>query len=234
MNNKVVHINIMLYRIRKEGLCLYTELVMNIIGIIGIGAFAASGAIFATKKHTDPFGTIVVAVITACGGGITRDILLGIAPPKTLVDPAYILISASVALFVYLIAFIMKDSFCEKTKRLDIAINIFDALGLGAFSVMGTQNAIDYGFSQNMFLCILIGVLTGCGGGFLRDITLQEIPVVLKKHIYVIAAILGSAAFYSMYISGSSYTLSAFWGIVLTFSLRMVATRFNWNLPPAY
>lgn len=213
---------------------MYTELVMDIISIIGIVAFGASGAIAATKKHTDPFGTVLVAVFTACGGGITRDILLGITPPKTLLDPSYILIAAAVALLVYFVAFLLKDSFCEKTERLDIAINIFDALGLGAFVVMGTQNTIDYGYSQNVFLCILIGVLTGCGGGFLRDITLQEIPVILKKDIYVIAAISGSSVFYAMYIFGFSYSAAAFSGILVTFLLRMLATHFKWNLPPAY
>ncbi len=213
---------------------MYTELIMEIICIIGIAAFGASGAIAATKKHTDPFGTMVVAVFTACGGGITRDILLGITPPKTLIDPSYILIAAAVALFVYLAALALKDSFSEKSERLDIAINIFDALGLGVFVVMGTQDAIDYGYWQNVFLCILIGVLTGCGGGFLRDITLQEIPVILKRHIYVIAAISGSIVFYIMYLYNFSYTAAAFSGISVTFFLRMLATRFKWNLPPAY
>ena len=218
----------------ERGIFLYTELVMDIICIIGIIAFGISGAIAATKKHTDPFGTIVVAVFTACGGGITRDILLGITPPKTLVDPYYILIAAGVALLVYLAAFTLKETFSEKTDKIDAAINIFDALGLGVFVVMGTQNAIDYGYSQNIFLCTLIGVLTGCGGGFLRDITLQEIPVILKKHIYVIAAISGSLVFYFMYAANLSYTMSAFSAVVVTFLLRMMATHFKWNLPPAY
>lgn len=213
---------------------MYTELVMEIIAFTGIVAFAISGATAATKKHTDPFGTIVAAVLTACGGGITRDILLGISPPKTLIEPSYILLSAATALLVYLTASFLKDSFSEKTYKIDSVINIFDALGLGAFVVMGTQNAIDYGFSQNSFLCILIGVLTGCGGGFLRDITLQEIPVILKKHIYVIAAILGSLVFYVMYRNSIDYTLSAFISIAVTFTLRMLATYFKWNLPPAY
>lgn len=207
---------------------------MDIICTVGIIAFAISGAIAASEKHTDPFGTIIVAVLTACGGGITRDILLGITPPRSLLDPSYILLAAAVALIVYLIAFILKDTFRSKTGVIDTAVNVFDALGLGVFVVMGTQTAIDYGFSQNAFLSILIGVLTGCGGGFLRDITLQEIPVILKKHIYVIAAICGGIVFYIMYTSQLSYTASVAASVLVTFSLRMLATRYKWNLPPAY
>lgn len=207
---------------------------MNIICTVGIIAFAVSGATAAIEKHTDPFGTIIAAVLTACGGGITRDILLGITPPRSLLDPSYISLASATALIVYLIAFILKDAFRSGADVTDTAVNVFDALGLGVFVVMGTQTAIDCGFSQNAFLSILIGVLTGCGGGFLRDITLREIPVMLKRHVYVIAACCGGAVFYIMYTSQFGYTLSVTASVLVTFSLRMLATRYKWNLPPAY
>lgn len=207
---------------------------MNIICTVGIIAFAVSGATAAIEKHTDPFGTIIAAVLTACGGGITRDILLGITPPRSLLDPSYISLASATALIVYLIAFILKDAFRSGADIIDTAVNVFDALGLGVFVVMGTQTAIDFGFSQNAFLSILIGVLTGCGGGFLRDITLREIPVMLKRHVYVIAACCGGAVFYVMYTSQVGYTPSVTASVLVTFSLRMLATRYKWNLPPAY
>ena len=99
---------------------------------------------------------------------------------------------------------------------------------------MGTQTAIDYGFAQNAFFTITIGVITGIGGGFLRDIMVGEIPTVLKKHIYVLAAFTGSIIFYFMYINSVDYTISAALSAGITFAIRMLATHFKWNLPPAY
>ncbi len=213
---------------------MYTELVMDIISVIGIIAFAVSGAMVAIKKRTDPFGAVVLAVVTATGGGITRDILLGIQPPVAFIDCSYVLIAAGTALAVFLIAFIFSDFYRSKSRLIDSTNNIFDALGLGVFVVIGTQAAIDYGFSQNAFLSVFIGSVTGIGGGFIRDIMVKEIPSVLRKHIYALAAICGSAVFYIMYINRFDYTLSVFISAGITFLLRMLATYFKWNLPPAY
>lgn len=213
---------------------MYTEIVMDIICTIGIIAFAVSGAMVAIKKRTDPFGAVVLAVVTATGGGITRDILLGIQPPAAFIDCSFVVISTATALIVFLIAFIGKDSYRSKSELIDSINNIFDALGLGVFVVIGTQTAIDYGYSQNMFLSIFIGTLTGIGGGFIRDIMVQEIPSVMRKHIYALAAISGSTIFYIMYMHNIDYTLSAFCSAGFTFILRMLATHFKWNLPPAY
>lgn len=213
---------------------MYTEIVMDLISIIGIIAFAVSGAMVAIKKRTDPFGAVVLAVVTATGGGITRDILLGIQPPVAFIDCSYVLLAAGTALSVFLIAFIFSDFYRLKSRLIDSINNIFDALGLGVFVVIGTQAAIDYGFSQNAFLSIFIGVVTGIGGGFIRDIMVKEIPSVLRKHIYALAAISGSAVFYIMYINRFDYTLSVFVSAGITFLLRMLATYFKWNLPTAY
>lgn len=213
---------------------MYTELVMDIICRIGIIAFAVSGAMVAIKKHTDPFGVVFLAVITATGGGMIRDILLGIQPPVIFIDFSYVIYASITALIVFFVAYINKDLYRSKTTLIDSINNIFDALGLGVFVVMGTQTAIDYGFSQNIFFTITTGVITGIGGGFLRDITVGEIPFVLRKHIYVLAALTGSLIFYIMYVNSISYTVSAFSAAGITFAIRMLATHFKWNLPPAY
>lgn len=207
---------------------------MEIICIIGIIAFATSGAMVAVKKHTDPFGVVFLAVITATGGGITRDLLLGIQPPVIFIDYTYVIFAAVAALAVFTLARLNKDFYRTKTDRIDSINNVFDALGLGVFVVMGTQTAIDYGFAQNAFFTITIGVITGIGGGFLRDIMVGEIPFVLKKHIYVLAAFTGSVVFYLLYINSVDYTISAFLSAGITFAIRMLATHFKWNLPPAY
>lgn len=213
---------------------MYTEFVMDIICTIGIIAFAVSGAMVAVKKRTDPFGTVVLAVVTATGGGITRDVLLGIQPPSVFIDCSYVIIAAVSALAVFMIAFIGKEAYLSKSELIDGINNIFDALGLGVFVVMGTQSAIDCGYSGNMLLSVFIGTLTGIGGGFLRDIMVQEIPAVMCKHIYALAALGGSLLFYVLYINSVSYTVSAFAGAGATFILRMLATRYKWNLPPAF
>ncbi len=213
---------------------MYTEVVMDIICIIGVIAFGVSGAMVAVKKRTDPFGVVFLAVITATGGGITRDLLLGIQPPVIFIDYTYVIFAASAAIVVFFVARMYKDFYRTKTDRIDSINNVFDALGLGVFVVMGTQTAIDYGFAQNAFFTITIGVITGIGGGFLRDIMVGEIPTVLKKHIYVLAAFTGSIIFYFMYINSINYTLSAAFSAGITFAIRMLATHFKWNLPPAY
>ena len=213
---------------------MYTEIVMEVICIIGVIAFAISGAMVAVKKRTDPFGVVFLAVITATGGGITRDLLLGIQPPVIFIDYTYMIFAAVAAMVVFTVAHIKKDFYRNRTERIDSINNVFDALGLGVFVVMGTQTAIDYGFAQNAFFTVTIGVITGIGGGFLRDIMVGEIPTVLKKHIYVLAAFTGSIVFYIMYVNSINYTLSAFLGAGITFAIRMLATHFKWNLPPAY
>lgn len=213
---------------------MYTETIMNVISIIGIVAFAVSGAMVAIEKRVDPFGVMVLSVITATGGGILRDILLGILPPKIFRDCSYVLISIIVSLIVFLIAHLGKDAYRNKTALLDSINNIFDALGLGVFVVIGSQSAIDYGFLQNGFFVVFIGMITGIGGGFMRDIMVQEIPFVLKKHIYALAALAGSLVFYILYINNVSYTVTVFSAASSTFLLRILATYFRWNLPPAY
>jgi len=209
------------------------ETAIDIISFFGIIAFAVSGAMVAIKKRVDLFGVIVLSVITATGGGITRDIFLDRLPPIAFLDTGYITLAALTAIVVYSLARTHKDYYRKNTHTIDTVNNIFDALGLGAFVVMGTQSAIDCGFSGNAFFTVFVGVLTGIGGGFLRDIMVCEIPMILKRHFYALAALAGALAFYILYIMVFPYTLSVLISIGITFSLRMLATHYKWNLPPA-
>lgn len=217
-----------------EMIFLSTETIMQIVCILGVIAFAVSGAMVAIDKRADPFGVIVLAVITATGGGIVRDILLGIFPPKIFLDSLYVIISIITALTVFLAAHLFRERYRKNAVLIDSINNVFDALGLGVFVVIGAQSAIDYGFSQNGFLVLFIAMITGIGGGFLRDIMVQEIPFVLKKRIYALAALAGGLIFYILYINKCNYTLSVLAGTSATFILRMSATHFHWDLPPAY
>lgn len=213
---------------------MYTENIMNIIAVIGVISFAISGAMAAVNKRMDPFGIVVLAVITASGGGIIRDVILGILPPNAFTDCTYILIASAAALTVYFTAHIFKDSYMRNTAMIDGINNIFDAIGLGIFIVVGSQTAIDYGFAENSFLVIFIGMITGIGGGFLRDIFINEIPFVLKKRIYALAALAGSILYCIMYKMRFDYTLSVIVSAGTTFLLRILATHYRWNIPPAY
>lgn len=209
------------------------ELVMTIIGFLGTIAFSVSGAMVAINKKVDFFGVIVLAVVTATGGGITRDIFLDRLPPMAFLDTGYILIATLTAIAVFSIAKSNKEYYRKNTHTIDTVNNVFDALGLGTFVVMGAQAAIDCGFAQNGFFVVFIGVLTGIGGGFLRDIMAREIPVILRKHFYALAALAGALVFYILYIWSFPYGITVLISTLVTFSLRMLATHYKWNLPPA-
>ena len=213
---------------------LYTEAITNILSFIGISAFAASGTMVAIERKTDILGAVILASTTATGGGILRDILLGFAPPKIFLSPAYLFVAISVALLLFFFAYFFHDRYCQSTEFIDKLNNIFDALGLGVFVSLGTQTAIESGFAGNMFLSVMIGTITGVGGGFLRDIMVLKIPVILRKHIYALAALAGSLMFYILHLFSVKYNIALIISSFTTFSLRILATHFKWNLPHAY
>lgn len=209
------------------------ELMIKFIEIIGIISFAISGATMGIKKEADPFGAVVLSVVTATGGGITRDIFLGRLPPASFLDTKYIATAALTALSVFFVAKNNKVYYQKNFKILDNVNNVFDALGLGVFTAMGTHQTISCGFMQNTFFCLFIGVITGIGGGFLRDIMLREIPFVLKKNFYALAALAGAFIFYVLYVHNVPNSPSLVISSAVTFILRMLATRYKWNIPPA-
>lgn len=212
---------------------MYTEAITNILSFVGIAAFSASGAMVAIERNTDLFGVVVLSATTATGGGIIRDILLGRIPPLIFLHPAYFFIAASVALVLFIFAHLNYDGYCKKSGFIDKTNNIFDALGLGIFASLGTQTAIESGFGSNMFLSVMIGTLTGVGGGFLRDIMVLKIPVILIKHIYALAALSGSIVFFILHLLSISYGITLVLSTLVTFSLRLMATHYKWNLPRA-
>lgn len=209
------------------------ETIMDAIGFLGTIAFGVSGAMAGIKKRLDLFGVIVLAVVTATGGGITRDIFLDRLPPLAFIDTDYIVTAALSAIAVYIIARCNRDYYIRNSHAIDAVTNIFDASGLGIFVVSGAQSAIDSGFCNNVFFVLFIGVVTGIGGGFLRDIMIREIPFVLKKRFYALAALSGGFCYYLLYTYQLSYAPSVITSVLVTFSLRILATHYKWNLPKA-
>lgn len=211
-----------------ENFILITEL-------IGTCAFAISGAIVSIQKQLDIFGVIFCAVITALGGGVIRDILLSNLPPVMFCQYIYAFLAALSAIATFLFARKYKEHFLSNVERIDHINNVFDAMGLGAFTVIGIQTAIAMGYEDNAFFVIFLGMTTGCGGGILRDILVREIPFILSKRIYALASIGGGILYYVMFVT---FHIDEFFavvcGVTSVFAIRMLSSRFRWNLPKAF
>ena len=199
--------------------------------LIGIVAFAVSGAMLAAEKNLDIFGIIVLGVVTAFGGGVIRDLLLGITPPAMFNSQPEFWAAVLSSVLVFLVYRYADKLNTEGTANYRAAVNFFDAVGLGVFSITGVQAAINCGNAGNPLFAISLGVITGIGGGMLRDILNGDIPSVLRKNIYALAAILGAASYYMMIISGYPEIPAVILSFCLTFGIRMAATCLGWHLP---
>lgn len=214
-----------------------TDQIINIIEIIGICAFASSGAIVAINNKLDVLGVVILGVINALGGGIIRDIILGNTPPYFFCNDNYLsLICLSV--FVSLIIFILA-SFKKILKYIvkfnnNIVFNVADAIGLAAFCVLGSNVAISMGFENEVLLIIIVGCITGVGGGVMRDIMIGQIPIVFKKRVYILPAIIGTIIYIylpQIFQSQVSQSLSMIISVVFIVLFRILAILFKWNLP---
>ena len=217
---------------------VFMEINMNsvffVLEIIGVVAFAVSGAFVAIKTKFDIFGVIVVGCITAVGGGITRDLIAGQTPPK-IFENVYILgVAAFASILAFCLAYAKRKKFNAIKEKIEIFNNYFDAAGLATFTIMGVEYAFQYGLSDNIFLAITMGVLTGVGGGLLRDLFTETTPYIFTKHIYAIASILGASVFYVMRSFMPKSVLPSIVGIAIIFLLRVFATIFHWRLPKAH
>lgn len=207
------------------------QIIYFIVEILGTIAFATSGAMVAISKRVDIFGVLVLSSVTALGGGCIRDILIGTLPPRMFSDYRYVTVAVAVALVVFVVAYIFRELYQKSQKIVDSVNNIFDAAGLGIFTVTGVQVAIESGFEMNSILAVCLGVITGIGGGILRDVMLREIPFVLKKRIYALASIAGGVVYYNMYLAEVGKTLSIVVAVGVTFAIRILATIFKLDLP---
>lgn len=210
------------------------DTMLLVLELIGTCAFAISGAVLGITKRFDIFGVIFSGIITALGGGTIRDILLGNLPPAMFKDYIYLIFAVATCLLTFIIASILKNKFSENIVVIDKVNNIFDAIGLGVFTIVGMNVAINSGFSDNFFFVVFLGMTTGCGGGILRDAIVGEVPFVLRKRVYAVASIAGGIAYYLLYIMlQQGVVVSAVAGITLIFALRILASVFKWDLPKA-
>ena len=204
---------------------------MEILEIIGTAAFAISGAMIAIDKGADIFGVLFLAVITALGGGIIRDTLLGNTPPIMFTSYMYVAVAAGCGLLIFALAYANIERYAKLYDWMDKVVNIFDAVGLAVFTVSGVNlAAAHYGMGMPLLLC-LMGMTTGVGGGMLRDVLTSSMPMVLKSRIYAVASLSGALMYYILLRSLVPAAPAAIIACVLIFALRMLDTVFNWNLP---
>lgn len=209
------------------------KILFTALELIGVVAFAVSGAMVSVKKNMDIFGVTFLGLITAFGGGILRDTLIGKVPPAFFTNYWMVLAGAVAALVVFLVARILRERYFSREEAIEHINNVFDALGLGAFAVTGAQVTMEAGFEKQWLLVLLMGLLTAIGGGLLRDLMLREIPFVLNKRIYAIAALEGTSLYYVLHLAEVPEWISASGAILLTFLMRLLATHYKWNLPHA-
>jgi uncharacterized membrane protein YeiH len=193
------------------------------LDLIGTFAFAISGAVTGVRHRLDVFGILVLSVAAATAGGMARDVLIGSVPPAAIRDWRYI----AVSLLAGLITFFWHPA----VDRLRNLVLLFDAAGLGLFAVAGTVKALAYDLSP--LAAVLLGVLTGVGGGMLRDILVSRIPTVLHAELYAVAALAGSTVVVLGHALGVPSGFGAIGGAVLCFALRLAAIRKGWQLPVA-
>jgi len=205
-----------------------TVSIIFVFEIVGIISFAFSGALVAIDRKLDLFGIIVLSVTTAVGGGMFRDILIGNIPPVMFVYPVYTIVSVLTALSVML-----TYKYLDRIMGSHIYSYLYlilDAIGLGIFTVVGVNVCIMRGFVDNAFLSIFVGVISGVGGGLVRDVLVNRTPLVLKKEIYAVASLIGAGLYYFLQEIVHQNT-SIYISVLVIFFIRMVAVKNNINLP---
>ncbi len=208
------------------------DTIFFIIEIIGTIAFAITGVITAIEKKFDILGAIVLGTVTAVGGGILRDIILGHLPPMAFRNPVYALTALITSVAVFVLAYFTGKKIVRHYDIYSQVINIFDSLGLAVFVVTGINTAAECGFSDNAFLSVFVAVLTGVGGGVLRDVLAGRVSIILHRRVYALAAILGALIYYYLLeYNIFSQTVATLIGAGSVMIIRMLATVFRWNLP---
>ena len=201
-----------------------------IVNIIGTLAFAASGAMIGLNKNMDIFGVCILGLATATGGGVIRDLILGLTPPMAFRDPTY----AVLALVTSAVFFSrrVRQVLMHNQRRYDQLLFWMDTLGLGVFSVAGVELAFSRSGHPTFFLLVFVGTLTGVGGGVLRDLLAQEVPYIFVKHIYACASLAGAALCAGLwnYVDSMYAMLAGMSAVVL---IRVLAAHYHWNLPKA-
>lgn len=207
-----------------------SETVLYIVQILGVVAFAASGALVAMNKHMDIFGIATLGVVTATGGGLIRDLILGITPPNVFVTPDYALIAIITSLVMFLKPV---RSFLQKEEKVfEVVLLFVDTVGLSIFCMLGIQIAYSVSSNYNVFLLSFVGLVSGTGGSILRDVLAGQTPFIFVKHFYANAALIGSIIASILWEIFGEIPSMIIGGIIIMI-LRFLAAKYRWKLPRA-
>lgn len=205
---------------------LFTPSVQHTLDLIGIFVFAISGALLAVRKNFDVFGIAVLAEATALGGGLFRDLVIGAVPPAAFTDLGYFLTPLLAAALVFFLH--------PQVERIQAAVDVFDAAGLGLFCVAGTTKAYEYGLGLTASACL--GLATAVGGGVLRDVLAGEVPSLLRwdRDLYAVPAIAGASVAALCLRHEVLTPVTSGLAVVAAFVLRLLAMRYHWRAPRAW
>lgn len=203
---------------------LSIAVLIQFLDLFGTMAFAVTGAFKAVEHKSDIVGVLILSTITGVAGGVIRDIIFGKLPPTAVINPLYIIITISTGVVIFLLYPILKTHWNLFLK--------FDAVGLGVFTVIGSAFAYNI-FGLNFLTMSFAGVLTAIGGGILRDALVNEIPIVFTKELYATASFIGIVILFVMLSININLSVASIPTIVVVTSIRLIAMKFNWNLPRA-
>ena len=198
------------------------EVFIYILDLFGTMAFAVTGAFKAIEHKADIVGVIILATITGVAGGTIRDVIFSDSLPNSILDPAYVGITVASAIVVFLL-------FSRLKKHWNLFLK-FEAIGLGVFTIIGATFAYSV-FGLNFLAIVSAGILTAVGGGILRDVFVNQVPIVFVKELYASASFIGVIVFYLILVADGDLYIATIAGIIITTGLRMVAMKYNWNLP---
>jgi uncharacterized membrane protein YeiH len=188
---------------------------------LGTASFAISGALAALNKRLDVFGVLILTFATAVGGGTIRDLLIGNTPVAWMKDQQ--------AITVVFVSYLITLFFRKYLQYFPRTLAIFDAIGLGFATIVGLQRGLEAGLSPS--ICVALGMITGCFGGVLRDVLLNEIPLVFRKDIYASASLLGGALYFAFVAWEPVAPMAATFAVVVVVGIRLAAMQWKWDLP---
>lgn len=199
-------------------------ILIHVFDLFGTMAFAVTGAFKAIEHKSDIVGIIILSIITGVAGGTIRDIIIGKFPPNSILDPSYVVVCVASAVVLFFL-------YPHLKKHWNVFLK-FDAIGLGVFSITGATFAYNV-FGLNFLAITFAGILSAVGGGILRDVFVNQVPIIFVKELYATASFAGIVAFYLLLAGEVPLYVASISGIIITTTLRLVAMKYNWNLPRA-
>jgi uncharacterized membrane protein YeiH len=198
------------------------SLLIQALDLFGTMAFAVTGAFKAIEHGSDIVGIIILATITGVAGGVLRDLVFGQIPPISVLNPLYLVITTATGIAMFFLHRSLR-------KHWNLLLK-FDAIGLGVFTIIGATIAYNL-LGLNFLAMAFAGLLTAIGGGILRDVFVNEVPIVFVKELYASASFVGVLVFFALLASGIELNIAAIPSIVAVTAMRMLAMKYNWNLP---